>query len=248
MLYKLLACKIMTREVSNLLWRCPNSIDLTLMTQKLHDRPEQLREALQQEIDMIDANADMHTNDLEKHDIDAILLGYGLCSNAVVGLRSKRYPLVIPRIHDCLSLLFGKRERFSEYAAKYPGTFYYTQSWCDMAPFSTPEQREAKRAAYMEEYDDDEETVEYLMSVEDEMFRNYDRVAYISWPELLREDEIDGARKLAADKNWAYDQVAGENSLLEDFLWGRWDEQHFLVIPPGKTIAASYDDNVLEYE
>ena len=246
MRYKLLACKILTREIASILWRCPHTIDLTMMSLRLHERPENLHKALQAEIDLIDANEDDHTNELEKHGLDAILLGYGLCSNATLGLRSKKYPLVIPRIHDCISLMFGSRERYAEYAKTYPGTFYFTQSWCDIMPSPAPEQMEQKRAELMEKYDDDEETVEYLMSLEDFYFKDYDRLLYVNWPELPHGEEEENAHQLAEEKGWQYTYLEGKNSLLEDFLFGRWDEEHFLVVPPGQTIAASYDENVLE--
>jgi hypothetical protein len=43
---------------------------------------------------------------------EAVLLGYGLCNNGVVGLHAP-VPLVISRAHDCITLLLGSRERYN---------------------------------------------------------------------------------------------------------------------------------------
>ena len=51
--YKLLGCKIMEREIASVVYSCKNVIDVTLIRQKLHDRPDNLRKVLQNEIDQL---------------------------------------------------------------------------------------------------------------------------------------------------------------------------------------------------
>ena len=79
--FKILACKIFQRELAQVLLTCPNALDITFMRQ------------------------DLHTNENRFGDIEAILLGYGLCSNALAGIKSSRLPLVIPRAHDCITYI-----------------------------------------------------------------------------------------------------------------------------------------------
>ena len=52
---KLIACKVMTREISLLAARSPHYIDITWLWQGLHNEPERLRQTLQEVIDQIDA-------------------------------------------------------------------------------------------------------------------------------------------------------------------------------------------------
>ena len=78
MRYKLLGCKIFELEIASVIYDCRNVIDVTLVRQELHARPENLRDVLQREIDEIDANINKYSNDTLKTDFDAILLGYGL--------------------------------------------------------------------------------------------------------------------------------------------------------------------------
>ena len=57
---------------------------------------------------------------------DAILIGYALCSNGVVGLTSRRIPLVIPRGHDCITLLLGSKELYRDYFDSHRGIYWYS--------------------------------------------------------------------------------------------------------------------------
>lgn len=62
--------------------------------------------------------------------VGAVVLGYGLGSNGMVGLRAGVVPLVIPRAHDCISFL-GFRRRYVELFNKRWGTTYYTSGWLE---------------------------------------------------------------------------------------------------------------------
>ena len=70
---------------------------------------------------------------------DAILLAYGLCNYGVRGLHAE-VPLVLPRAHDCITLLLGSRQRYAEYFAVNPGTFYQSPGWIerDSDPTANP--------------------------------------------------------------------------------------------------------------
>ena len=92
---KLLACKVLTRELSYLCAQSEHNIDITYMRQGYHSAPEVMRKRLQAEINSIEAGDDAHTNEngfnenrismYEKKDFDAILIGYGICSNGTLG-------------------------------------------------------------------------------------------------------------------------------------------------------------------
>lgn len=243
---KLLCCKALQREVASLIYACPHIIDVTMVRQRLHDTPKLLTQALQEEIDSIDAGGDLHTDALESRPIEAILLGYGLCSNGISGLSSKRYRLVAPRAHDCITLLMGSRQQYDEDFRINSGTYYYTRGWYDLgALFLDDDLLRRKRGEYMDRYDD-EDTVDYLMDIEMDMLRNYKRMAHISWPNIPDEESVRSAKETAARKGWRFDQFPGGDRLLRKLLWGDWDDSEFLVVPPGQYIAPSYDDGVIK--
>ena len=247
MYLKLIACSVLQREFASLAYRCPNTIDITNIRQQYHEVPSNLNKTLQQQIDLIDNNCDPHTNDLQRRDLDAILLGYGLCSNALVGLKSKKYRLVIPRAHDCATLVMGSKEAYQNYFETYKGSYFFTRGWYELGEFSSDDERriEQTRAFYMEKYQD-EEIVDELMELELDMMRNYSYITYVRWPELSDPESQAWAKRLAETRGWIYNEMEGSSSLLEDMLWGNWDPEKFLVLEPGETLVASNDSGVIK--
>lgn len=83
--YKLLTCAVLYRECYFCASKANHFIDVQIIEQGLHDiGSTKMLTRLQQEIDKVDTEQ-----------YEAILLGYGLCNNGIVGLKSK-LPLVIP--------------------------------------------------------------------------------------------------------------------------------------------------------
>ncbi|MEA3224886.1 MAG: DUF1638 domain-containing protein, partial [Planctomycetota bacterium] len=101
-----ISCKVMQREAYFCAARSKNIVDVVLMEQGLHDTPDELRKEVQKALG--------NTLDIQGRPYDASLLGYGLCSNGIVGLSAK-IPIVVPRGHDCVTLLLGSKEKYQEY-------------------------------------------------------------------------------------------------------------------------------------
>ena len=244
--FKILACKIFQRELSQVIPLCPNVLDITYMQQDLHSHPNLLRDALQNEINLIESGNDLHTNRIHLENTDAILLGYGLCSNALVGITSTRFPLVIPRAHDCITHFMGSKERYADYFEKVKGTFFYTQGWLDLGLDIGQADIERKRSEYLERFDGDEDTVEYLLEMDKEILNNYRYVTYITWPGMPNESGIAAAKKLASETGLDVLQYEGSNRLLSDFVNGNWNEEDFLILEPGQSLQPSYDSMIIK--
>ena len=104
--YKLIACKVFQREAYFCAARSGNMIDIVFMRQGLHNTPDVLRQEVQEAL--------KKTTDESGNTYDAILLGYGLCSNGIVGLCAE-VPIVVPRGHDCITILLGSKEKYKDY-------------------------------------------------------------------------------------------------------------------------------------
>ncbi len=234
--YKLIACEIMFREISYCASRSFHIVDIQFMPKGLHDIGEgKMRERLQQAI-----------NDVDITKYDQILLGYGLCNNGIRGLRA-RLPMVVPRAHDCITLLLGSKEKYYQYFDKDSGTFFKSPGWVERdldpgdLPQSIPSQLGMGRnfQEYQEKYG--LENAEYLMEALGDWFKNYRKLAYIDtgigdfqhYKELTKDQ--------AVEKGWEYEELKGSVSLIQKLMDGPWDEKDFLRIPPGKTIQALYD-------
>ena len=82
-------------------------VDARFLSKGLHDRGARaMRTGLQIAIDEAEAEAGKY---------DAIALGYGLCGNGLAGLEARSVPLVLPRAHDCITLLMGSRTEFEHF-------------------------------------------------------------------------------------------------------------------------------------
>jgi len=246
---KIIACKVLYREISLLSATSANIIDVSYIRQGFHDTPQVLQALLQKEIGQLEAREDMYSYlppDGE-HEFDAILLGYGLCSNAVSGLRSKRYPLIIPRAHDCATLLLGAKETYKKhFDAASGGMYWYSAGWIENAVMPSRGRVERLRAEYEEKYGED--NAEYLMEMEQNWLKEYNSCAFIDWPAMDNAAHIAFTKDCADYLGWKYTQLPGDDSLLRDFLSGKWDNDRFLVVPPGQAITQSYDDGVLRAE
>lgn len=107
---KLISCEIFYREFSSVIARSPHMVDAEFLPKGLHDiGTAGMRDRLQGAIDRVDSS-----------NYEAILVGYGLCNNGVVGLTSREKPLIIPRAHDCITLFLGSKERYLDYFPKEP--------------------------------------------------------------------------------------------------------------------------------
>lgn len=243
---KLIACKALYREVSLITATCENFVDVTYIRQGLHDTPAKLKEALQAEIDAIDAGDDVHTykTNYYNREFDAILLGYGLCSNGVQGLCSQKYSLVIPRVHDCITLFLGSREIYDKYFSENGGTFWYNASWIENAGTPSEQTERAMLVDYTRRFG--EENAQYILDTE--LTQNYSRCAYIRWEELPFPHHEKYTEDAAKFYNWEYDCVEGSSSLMRDFINGKWDDEKFLVVPPGQKIAVDYEGCILKAE
>ncbi|MFW6313812.1 MAG: DUF1638 domain-containing protein [Spirochaetota bacterium] len=241
---KAIACKVFTREVSKIVAESEHTIDVSYLRQGLHDTPDVLREQLQAEIDRIDAGEDMHTQvPSDGSDYEAIALVYGLCSNAIAGVSSSRYRLVVPRAHDCIAVLMGSRRRYKEYFDAHPGTYWYSPGWIDQTLMPGPERVARTRERYVKEYG--EENADYLMEMEQEWLRKYNRCTYVAWKGLDREEYRQHAKDSAEYLGWKYDRVEADDGLMRRLLTGEWDPAEVLIVQPGATVAPSYDGDIL---
>ncbi len=234
-----IACEVIARELYALAAKSPRVLDLVLLPKGLHDQESaRMRARLQEEVDRADP---------ERHDV--VVMGYGLCNNGTAGLRAPRVPLVIPRVHDCISLFFGSAARYREYFDAHPGTYYETTGWTERGTSDLAESVMSQLglssgyAEYVEKYG--RENADYIMSVLGGWRQNYKRLAYIRMPLEGLPDYAEMARARAAENHWEFDLVEGGLDILAAIAEGAWDEERFCVLRPGETLAATTDERVL---
>ena len=180
----------------------------------LHVQPQKLKQVLQETIDVLAAEA------------DTILLGYGLCSMAIVGLVARGCTLVVPKVDDCIALFLGSGAVYREQSRREPGTYYLTKGWIEAGdhPFSEYDR-------LVERYG--EEKARWLMA---KLLHNYTRLALIDTGQYEIERYRAYSQQLAARFGLRYQEIGGSNALILKMLHGPWDGD-FLVAQPGETIV-----------
>lgn len=222
----------MQREAYFCAARSRNIIDVVLMQQGLHNEPEKLRCQVQKALD--------RTADVQGREYDASLLGYGLCSNGIVGLSAK-IPVVVPRGHDCITLLLGSREKYQEYFDSHRGVYWFSPGWIETDTQPGKERYEHTLKQYIEKYGQD--NAEYLMQVEQNWIKEYNWATYIDWGLTNAQGEKEYTRSCAEFLGWNYDEIRGDPSLIQRLLDGEWTESDFLIVKPGQKITEDLTTN-----
>ena len=116
----IIGCMVMNREISRLVSESRNTVRVWWLRQGLHDTPDILRTELQRALDEIERENSLLPENLR---FEAVVLAYGLCSNGVLGLRSRSLPVVVPRCDDCISLFLGSADRYRQLFHDLPGVY-----------------------------------------------------------------------------------------------------------------------------
>ena len=249
--YKFIGCEIIYREACLLAARSPHRIDVEFLRKGLHDlQRADMTAKVQATIDAVDRTAGY----------EAILLGYARCNDGLAGIAARDIPLVIPRAHDCITFFFGSRAAYREYFDNHPGTYYMTSGWSernnyDDANYARPAYGQTGVMGKMglaEPYEQmvakyGQENADYILATLGDWRQHYSRMLYLEMGACEEKPFIEAARSEAAEHNWQFDLRPGRWTLLEKMFAGAWDED-FVIVPPGRKIAALNDERVLTVE
>lgn len=209
---KIIACATVIEEMLPLL---PPTVPYEVLDFGLHRVPEKLKDALQEAVDRAGEEA------------ETVVLGYGLCAMAVVGLKATNCTLVIPRVDDCIAIFLGSRAAYQEQARQAPGTYYLTKGWIEVNDTLLDEYERL-----LERYD--KARAKRMMRL---MLKHYERLVYIDTGFHDRAKYEAYARRVAAEFELAFDVIQGSNELVKRMMFGPWDEERFVVKAPGETIT-----------
>ncbi len=240
---KLIACEILYRELCAVVARSINQIDIEFLPKGLHDiGQEKMQARLREVLAAVDPSC-----------YDAVLLGYALCSNGLLGLTSPGVPLVIPRGHDCITLFLGSKERYMDYFQSHTGVYFQTTGWLERGANTHQDnpQSIAQKSGMTQSYEDlvakyGEDNAKFLYEQLCDMTRNYSGMTYIEMGVEPDDRFEQQARTQAAQRGWTFTKVEGDMSLIRALVDGPWDDARFLVVPPGQRVAASFDDNIIK--
>lgn len=205
-----IACATVIEEMLPLL---PPGVDYQVLDFGLHIDADKLRHTLQDTIDTSSGR------------VDTIILGYGLCSQAVIGLRANGCMLVVPRVDDCIAIFLGSCSAYRQQFQCEPGTYYLTKGWIEVgdSPFAEYDRMLDRRGP---------ERAEHLIRL---MLSNYKRLALINTGQYELEHYRDHARRTAERFGLRYEEIEGSTVLVKKMIYGPWDDE-FIVVQPGEVI------------
>jgi hypothetical protein len=229
----IVACAVLQDEVGHFAAGLDQIVHIEWIEQGLHNEPPKLRSHLQEAVDRIE----------DQVRPDAIVLGYGLCSRGIEGVTTRHAKLVIPRAHDCITLLLGSRKRYADYVAAHPGTYWYSPGWnrCHTPP--GPERKQKLLDKYTAEYG--QENAEYLVDLEMHWMTTYDRATYVDLTVGVTDQDLKYTQDCATWLGWNFDRQQGDPALVQALVSGQWNDDDFLVCEPGQTPTLSADDRVI---
>jgi len=199
----------------------PQETPVTYLEITLHNTPKKLAAALQHEIDRVAQPSN-------------IIIGYGLCGNGLLGIKSGPHTLIIPRTHDCVAIFLGSHQRYVQRFFANPNTYYLTRGWL--------EARDEPLQDYLDYVRDyDEETADYLVEMK---YRHYRKLCMVGFSQQELEDCRPMALRVAefCGKRWnmEYEEIVGSTSMLETLIGlpehPQADNAEFVVLEPGQEI------------
>lgn len=204
----LIACSTIRDELEKAMRDTGFASPVVWVESGLHLVPESLRRRIQEELDRIP-------------DVEHVLLGFGFCGNAILGLETRAFELVLPRVDDCITWLLGsgeKRMRCTEAG----GVYFLTRGWLQ------------GEANIWREYQGtiDRYGPERAQTIYRQILRHYRFLGLIDTGAFDVGEMIGHINEIAAVLKLEPRIFTGSDAYLKEFLVGPWRKERFLIVPP----------------
>lgn len=205
-----MACAIVVEEFRSVL---PEKMPCHVLDFRLHMSPDKLHQTLQESINT------------EAVNYDTVILGYGLCAQAVIGIQASCCRLIVPKVDDCIALFLGSRSDYKDRHRSHPGTYYLTNGWIRKGdtPFSEYEHAVQKYG---------KERADRIIKI---MLANYNQLTLIDNGVHDMGESRDYARRTAERFGLKFEELKGSSRMLIKLVNGPWDDE-VVVIEKGESI------------
>lgn len=217
---KVIACEVMQEEIQGL--EPVANRDFEYVSMDFHLYPQKLKIELQRIIE-------------ESQGYEKIILAFGLCGGAASGLTSKMSELIIPRVHDCISIFLSSNKCSACNFEKEMGTFYLSNGWMITEKTIISDYQRIyirfgeKKARRMLE----------------RMYDGYKKVLFIETTAEPQEEVIQQSQEIAELFGAEYVTVKGDTSFIQKIIEGPWDNENFITVPPlGRITEEDFGINI----
>ena len=210
----ILACQTLHDEVELTIQQLNCPYPIFWVQENLHDVPRLLRDNIQKELDRLEG-------------YEQVLLCFGTCGNAVVGLHTGSFELIVPRVDDCLSLLMGSMEHRYAVLEGRAGIFL-TAGW-----LRHERGLEAEIRRVYSKYDP--QKAERLFHL---IYGAFDSLNVIDTGAYRVETILERVRAISRTLHLTCQVRDGTTCYLKKLFSGPWTERQFIRIPPYSQLTA----------
>ena len=177
-----------------------------------HTWPDKLRVSIQEAIDGIFPSYEI------------VLLLFGFCGNAMVGIEARNHKLVMPKAADCIPLFIGSREERETYGTR---TYFFTEGYLNSGGSMLSD-----ASRIYERYG--EEDGLYILK---KMLGHYQDFAVVNTGVF----DVDAVKvrvdDFAKPLEIPVKLIPGSLRYIDALLTGVWQDDAFLVLEPGGKIT-----------
>ncbi len=201
--------------------------DYVAVPMGLHDDPARLQSEVQSAVDRLDSPG-----------AAPVGIALGRCGGALLGVRARQTSLIVPRVDDCISLFLGGGQQAIDWRLRHPDHYFASPGWARGALLPGDARRQRLEPLFLEKYPDDPEMVEDLLEADRDTFAHYRTLTCLDTGTPDNEQDRARCQACAESMGWPMQSVPASLELLKKLIHGPWDNQHFLRVQPGQSIAA----------
>lgn len=209
----IIACKTLERELEFVIKKEKINPDIIWIESGLHNTPTKLKTRIGEELEKIDG------------EYQRVFLCFGTCGNFLLGLKTGKYELVIPRVDDCITLLLGSLKRRQEITQEM-GTYFLTKGWLD-----------GERNIWVEyKYSIDKYGQEEADELFEIMFSGYRRLGILDHGAYDIEKLMSECQHIGEDLKLKLERLDASMEYVRELITGPHSKERYIIVGPNTTI------------
>ena len=207
----IVACEALKLELDLVIQNRNCSLPVYWIDQGKHSRPDDLRAAVQEALDQLTPG-------------HRVLLLFGFCGNAMVGLNAGTHTLVLPKVADCIPLYIGSRQERDSYGT---AVYFFTEGYMNSKTGGIAS--DSNRT--LERYGEKRGT-----SILKKMLGHYKNFAVIDTGAFDVAPVQEKVEKFAKIVDIPVITIPGSVKYIDALLSSEWPESDFLIVQPGGNV------------
>lgn len=212
---KIIACEVMKEEILSM--ESIKDAEFKFVSMDFHLYPKKLKVELQNIID-------------RSTGYNRIILAFGLCGGASNGLKVNDSTLIIPKVHDCISIFLCNGTKCVCDFKKEKGTFYLSSGW-----MITEKSILSDHKKILEKYGEKK-----AFSILKRMYDEYKKVLFIKTGSSAEDEVIVQSKEIAKLLDVKHEIIKGKTDFIEKIVKGPWDDKNFIKIAPGEILKEEH--------